>query len=286
MSKQKKKLDIEYLSPKCIIKNKDNSIYSNKKIDIQKGGKEKFKTTNNVSNTHPNIIIPKFIFTFYHDINKIPPKMKQYYNKLIKDNPTFIVKLYDISSGLDFIKKYFNNRVVNAYELLQPYAYKSDLLRYCLLYVKGGIYIDLKYMCIGSFNFKQLLYKEYLVSEPIGVQNCLIVVLPRNKLMNRLIYHIVNNVEKKDYCTGATAITGPILISKLYKKYYPTSKSQIHKELSWTWLGRWPGIHVIKLNGEVILKQYPEYRNELKKFSNQPHYTQLYNEHVVYGEKK
>lgn len=229
-------------------------------------------------------IIPCKIFLFYHDIHTLPPIMKRHYNELIASHTDFTITLYDITTGLDFIKKNFNSSITNAFEALQPYAYKSDLLRYCLLYVYGGIYVDLKYLCVNAFNFKQLLCKEYLVAEPVGIQNCLMIVVPHNKLMKRLIDCIVTYVNNRDYCSVATAITGPILISRLYKECYSTATTHIHTELSWTWQGAWPGIHIIKLNGDVILQQYQDYRNELKKYSKQPHYTQLYSERRVYGE--
>jgi hypothetical protein len=51
--------------------------------------------------------------------------------------------LYDDVTLRSFIKQHFSNEVVAAYDSLQPYAYKADLGRYCLLYVKGGWYFDI-----------------------------------------------------------------------------------------------------------------------------------------------
>ena len=273
-------------------------------------------------------IIPPRLCSFYHDKNEIPPKMKKCYKELLASNPKINATLYDIDSGLKFLKEHFDDRVIHAYVLLKPFAFKSDLLRYCVLYIFGGIYLDMKYTCVGGFKLKELLGREYFVSEPHGIQNCLIVVHPQNGLLKKLIDTIVEHVEARDYCREPTAITGPILISRLYKEYYPLPSMQLHQQLSWTWRGAWPGIHVItrrvqstptsssqeqqpketqkpssaravlysgagissssntasSVPGEVILQQYPEYRYELARYSDQPHYTQLYGQRNVYGE--
>ncbi|MCQ9157223.1 hypothetical protein JZX93_17165 [Acidomonas methanolica] len=53
---------------------------------------------------------------------------------------------YKLWSGDDvrgIIKKYFDKEVLKTFDLLTPYAYKADLARLCVLYVYGGLYIDL-----------------------------------------------------------------------------------------------------------------------------------------------
>jgi Glycosyltransferase sugar-binding region containing DXD motif len=53
---------------------------------------------------------------------------------------------HHLLSGNDvrsFIAAHFESDVVAAYDLLTPYTYKADLARYCLLFIHGGLYIDL-----------------------------------------------------------------------------------------------------------------------------------------------
>ena len=45
----------------------------------------------------------------------------------------------------DFLAKSFDQAVLDLFRGLVPYAYKSDLARYCLLYVYGGWYVCLLY---------------------------------------------------------------------------------------------------------------------------------------------
>lgn len=242
--------------------------------------------TEPIQNLIPPIsIVPARLHTFYHDKTRLPPIMKKNVDLLSRSHPTFDCNIFDLNSGHSFIQQNFDYEVLTAFEQLNPYAFKSDLLRYCILYIQGGVYIDIKYVCQEGFHFEQLLDKEYFVSEPVGIQNCLIVVQPRNELMRLLIASIVTHVQTKDYCKGATAISGPLLISRLYKNRYTKSNIKLHDDLTWTWKGAWPGIHVIMRKNSEILRQYPEYRAELSKYAGQAHYTTLYDQRKVYGEK-
>jgi mannosyltransferase OCH1-like enzyme len=51
-----------------------------------------------------------------------------------------------------FIKYYFDERVYNAYCKIKPGAFKADLWSYCILYIFGGIYVDIDTLCIGKLN--------------------------------------------------------------------------------------------------------------------------------------
>ena len=51
--------------------------------------------------------------------------------------------IYNKESLRQFIADNFSKRVLAAYDCLQPYAYKADLGRYCLLSKLGGWYVDI-----------------------------------------------------------------------------------------------------------------------------------------------
>jgi hypothetical protein len=53
---------------------------------------------------------------------------------------------YHLWSGEElraFIGDTFRPAVLRAFDTLRPYAYKCDLARYCLLFIQGGMYVDL-----------------------------------------------------------------------------------------------------------------------------------------------
>ena len=57
--------------------------------------------------------------------------------------------VYRFEDCRDFLRDAFPSEVLNAFDSLIPFAYKADLVRYCLLYVFGGWYIDVGLRCVG-----------------------------------------------------------------------------------------------------------------------------------------
>ena len=67
----------------------------------------------------------------------------------------------------EFIKNNFDLDILNAYDILKPGAFKADLWRCCILYIYGGIYLDIKYGCFAGFKLhrpkrkmRQTFYKK------------------------------------------------------------------------------------------------------------------------------
>jgi mannosyltransferase OCH1-like enzyme len=85
-------------------------------------------------------IIPKKLFQTYHLPKKIPKHIIDLRNMYASD---YSYSLYDDDQGLDFLKEYYTDQVVDKYSKLTG-AHKADLLRYCLLYIEGGVYMDIK----------------------------------------------------------------------------------------------------------------------------------------------
>ena len=83
------------------------------------------------------------IFGYWYD-SEFTDFVKKSIKKTINNNPYLQYNIYNDKQSKLFLKKFFNKDVLDAYNILKPYAYKSDLIRYCLLYIYGGIYMDLK----------------------------------------------------------------------------------------------------------------------------------------------
>ena len=70
--------------------------------------------------------------------------MKENAEILQEQNPEFKYYLYDDDMCKEFIKDNFDDEILYTFNKLKPGAYKADLWRYCILYIKGGIYLDIK----------------------------------------------------------------------------------------------------------------------------------------------
>jgi len=60
--------------------------------------------------------------------------------------------LFNDEACRKFLVRSFPCDIVNAYDLLIPTAFKADLWRYCILYMYGGVYMDIKYKWVGELD--------------------------------------------------------------------------------------------------------------------------------------
>lgn len=222
-------------------------------------------------------VIPLNLYTCWHT-KELPQLMRENYEKIVGIHPNFMHYLYDEIDCENFIKENFETDILNAYKNLVPSSYKSDLWRYCILYINGGIYFDIKFSCVNNFNFIALTEKEYFVRdrEPWGgTLTGLIAVKPRNEILLKCIQQIVENVKTRFYGRDSLEPTGPGLLGK-----YSTKEEKKNMELYFeninikNIIDDW----IIVFNDIAILKQYNGYRSEqIKK-----HYGDLWRERKIY----
>jgi mannosyltransferase OCH1-like enzyme len=224
-----------------------------------------------------NIIIPTNIFQTWHT-KKLPPLMTQTIFEIKRLNPKFNHYLFDDNDCREFIKTHFKPDVLDAYDKLIPGAYKADLWRYCVLFIKGGIYLDIKYSPLNGFKFINLTEKEHLVSDTnnLDIYNALMVCLPGNKLLINAIDMIVENVKNKFYGDNFLEPTGPKLLSKLI------STSNEIVDLKHKVLNNDPNYRLIYFNDIPILKSYNGHINERDNYSKKKHYSHLWTERNIY----
>ena len=234
----------------------------------------KINTDNNTNNIDK---IPFNIFTCWHT-KDMPPKMKENINKIKDENPEFNFYCFDNNECRDIIKKYFIKDVVNAYDALIPEAYKSDLWRYCILYLYGGIYQDIKFESINGFKYKDITDKEYFVQdrEDFGIYNALLICKKNNKILEKSIKQIINNVKNKYYGINALSPTGPTLVRRFFNQdEFDNLEMKMVGDFSDN-----TDINII-FKDKKILKMYKGYRDEQKTHGKKEYYN-LWNEKNIY----
>jgi hypothetical protein len=84
------------------------------------------------------------VFQIFDRKNEVPEIVKK---NIMSLNENINYQLFDFEDGKKFINDNFEpniaNRLVERINNLRRFAHKSDLLRYCLLYKLGGVYIDI-----------------------------------------------------------------------------------------------------------------------------------------------
>lgn len=91
-------------------------------------------------------LIPKIIMqnNFSNDYKSI-----HHYNAVqtfLELNPEYSYEFFDDARCRAFLKQYFDEKVLQCFDILYPGAYRSDLFRLCFMYQKGGCYFDGKHV--------------------------------------------------------------------------------------------------------------------------------------------
>lgn len=242
---------------------------------------ENFEIKNENNNENK---IPLNIFQTWNT-KSLPYYMQKNVDKLRENNPEFKYHLYDDDDCRDFIQRYFDETILNAYDKLVPGAYKADLWRYCILYIHGGIYLDMKMRCIGDFKLIEIVDDEHYIrdidspnidSNSLGLYNAVMVQKKKNPFLMECIQQVVKNVNENYYGLSPLYPTGPGMLGDLYTKYkhdYSLRDIDMYHTVD--------GEKII-YKERVILEHYPEYRKEQLMNQTDSHYSTLWNDQSIY----
>ena len=241
--------------------------------------------TEQLFNEYKNYNIPLDIFQT-HQQKKIPKKMKKAIEKIKSHAPTCFYTFYNENARRKYIEKYYP-RAINAYNLLIPHAYKSDLFRYIRLFVHGGIYFDSGFEPYNK-NFKILEHlihpdDDLIIAIDVdgsggGILTGFLCSKPKNPVLYNTIELCIDNIINKRYFkehqNGYLKTTGPLAIMQAYKQT-PTynQKIKILECDEYNIYYRKKPIYNIRYNG---------YRKDMKTFFKSPHYSKLWKDNNVF----
>jgi mannosyltransferase OCH1-like enzyme len=249
------------------------------KQDIQK--KKNYNQKNSGYIPKKDIIstIPLHLYTCWHT-KDLPPLMKENHDKMIELNKEIEFHLYDEAECKEFIKSHFNEDVLYAYESLVPSAYKADLWRYCVLYIHGGIYMDIKFKCINHFKLIELTDKEYFVKDihQKGTLNGLIISKSGNPILLKCIEKIVEHVKNNYYGQSSLDPTGPNLLGEFTKHLFSSMELKFESVIT---PKKTKKCNIVYKN-KNILTFYDHYRDEQKKYQNGKGYSELWRCRNIY----
>jgi mannosyltransferase OCH1-like enzyme len=198
----------------------------------------------------------------------------------IEMNPEYNYYLYDDYDCRNFIYNNFDLKVLHAFDKLIPGAYKSDLWRYCILYINGGVYIDIKFKIIKPLHTYVKKNTIIFVKDLLGdnVYNAVMIAPPKVELFKHAINEIVNNVNNNYYGDTFLDPTGPGLLGKLIKKHNYTKF--ITLDMS-SYFGL---VQIIKdpITNEVYFQSYLLYRYEQMYIQSKKHYINYWIEKNIY----
>jgi mannosyltransferase OCH1-like enzyme len=213
-------------------------------------------------------------------------------------NPEYEHYYFDDEKRIEFIEKYFDNRVVHAYLSLIAGAFKADLWRCCVLYINGGIYVDADMVCIKPLRECISSNDEFIVArdDPMSKSylfNGFICSIPNHPFLKKQIDAIVNNVESKKICYYLD-ISGPGLLGKMVnaclnrpvETCYELGENNINNYKFKTLFHDWK-TKTIKIGDEfgvpIIITEYEGKQAEMAQIAHTSYY-ELYQKNIVYKE--
>ena len=175
---------------------------------------------------------PKHVFkSSYHALHELDASVHALFDKIKEQNPGWTIRYYSDVDAQKFLKLAFTPDVVQAFQMLKPGAYKSDLLRYCLLYVHGGVWSDLTQSFHVKIDSLLTRHKEIVLVDDIphmhtpeghpipGTYQAFIASIPRHSILLKCIYFIVEACKNKYLGYTALDITGPAMMHPFVKQY-------------------------------------------------------------------
>jgi mannosyltransferase OCH1-like enzyme len=166
--------------------------------------------------------IPKWIFRFGNEsVENLHPRVIEIYNKQLEDNPEYELFYFDTKDKLQFAQDINDPRVEATYNKLVPPAFKSDFLKFVLLYTYGGVYMDFSMEPLIPLKDIFKGYKRVLARDtpaPDGMCIGFITSEKGDELMRESMEKCIYNTTYNLYGTHILDITGPIMFSRVYKK--------------------------------------------------------------------
>jgi hypothetical protein len=240
-------------------------------------------------------LIPRIVMQT-NRADQIPNDMRKNFQSLIDMNPEYDHHYFSDRRIRDFIQQHFDNKTLAAFDAVLPGAYKSDLFRYCFLYIKGGIYLDADFIVTQPFFTWISPSAEFISAEDCGtnaIHNGFLAAAPGNPVLRRAIDMAVDRISKRQYGTGFLWITGPELLRDAWREIFPQNDPAPNKTYSHL------GIEYQMLTFDchslcdneirssqgvpVLRSPYPTYKAEMKWYGKKNfHYAVLWKQRTVY----
>ena len=210
--------------------------------------------------------------------SQIPYHMKRNIERLHEANPEFDISFNDDDMIRKFLVENYDSDVVRTFDCLKPGAYKSDFWRYCVLYKNGGVYMDIK--CYPEMSLISI-FQEYgiplfvkdLHPKKLCVWNGMMITPPKLPMFKMCIDEVVKIVKAKGYEEDDLSITGPCLLGRFFKVFYPNYEFKLR--LGW--------YCIEDMKGVLIVTQYKEYRAEQKLFQKGINYAVSWRNRDIYA---
>jgi mannosyltransferase OCH1-like enzyme len=232
----------------------------------------------------PKQEIPRVIYQTFETYD-VPDGMFKSINSWLDINPEYEHYFFNEEDRIDFIENNFDSRVLNSYLRLIPGAFRADLWRCCVLYEKGGVYVDSDMICLKSLNELIKDVDTFITcrDDPMSskfLANGFIASVPKHPFLKKIIDNIVDNVENlrvKYYLD----ISGPGLLGKSVNEMcgrnehgeFELGINEINGYTFKVLKHDWQTKYFTYDDSPILITEYPNKNGEMDKIGNPSFYS-------------
>ena len=276
----------------------DNQSIEVRRTDVKVGGwGEKLiidveYENNNILENLPTQKIPRVIYQTFEDYD-VPDGMYKSIKSWTDLNPEYEHYFFNEEDRITFIEKNFDNRILLTYLRLLPGAFRADLWRCCVLYVKGGVYVDSDMVCLKNLNELISETDTFIITrdDPMSIKflaNGFIASTPNHPFLKKQIDNIVDNVEnlRMRYYLD---ISGPGLLGKSVNEIcgrnehgeYELGMNNLNGYEFKVLKHDWQNKNFTYDEQPILITEYPNKNIEMNKIGN-PTFYSMYQKGEVY----
>lgn len=177
--------------------------------------------------------IPKKIYQSWKTKN-LDSKMQQLVQRTKDMNPGYEYELWDDNDCRQFLLDNFGKNYANAFDVLIPGAFKCDFWRYAILYIKGGIYMDMDMSPELPFDkilrpddkFVSIVDMEHALRKGAALYQAFIACVPNHPVMLYSLQLSFYNISTRVYeIFTSLSVTGPVVAGIALNLYWENPKT-------------------------------------------------------------
>jgi len=155
-------------------------------------------------------IIHKVIIVDDMKLPQLLPAMEQAVGSFRDMNPHYELRLYSGGDCTKYIKRHYDEDVLNAFRVLRPYSYKCDLFRYLVLLQEGGFYSDMRQVCLRPLDEAfSSDFEWFSALDRLYMHTAFLASVPGHPWLQRAVDAVLRNVALRRYGDSPLDPTGP-----------------------------------------------------------------------------
>lgn len=197
--------------------------------------------------------------------------------------------VFSLNEARAYLHQHFDRETCNAFDTLKPYAFKSDLFRYCFLYHQGGLYADISLRALRPLPLlnAMALFKTTTEITPWSLCQGLIYAQAGREELQLTIDCIKQNVRDHNYGCSNLDVTGPSVLGQAVAQC-GTSIDYAVGEMRAVTPGTNGGNNVFLMNYELFAVQVKIQAGDIAHLGlgGTNNYIEMWRNGVVFGEDR